>query len=319
MASNMDLAGLAQLIGAFQPDIGATLQPYAFSRAPDLKVIGHLPGPQAAAGSHETLHIEATTPAPFRYYGFPLEGISFVADVLDDAVAVSQIKAGFAGGIATGNATTSGAASNRRLSFSGSVSDAFLDRAAVILNDYSAANSGKASSAPSSFLADRSNVRLAVTASAEGRLDDPFSYQGSGSAQLQGAGLGEVRMFGRLSDLLRFTSLRFTSARANFKINGSRLDFPEVSVTGAHSAITGHGTYTLDQGGLDFVARVNLLKQGKALPEKFIDAVLAPLADVFEVKLAGKIDKPVWTFANGPSNFLHNLIQQPLRPSPLKN
>jgi hypothetical protein len=151
-------------------------------------------------------------------------------------------------------------------------------------------------------------------------MGDPSSFQGSGNAELQGPGLGEVRMLGLLSDLLRFTALRFTTAQATFKLNGYRLDFPEVNVTGANSAITAHGSYSIDSHELDFRARINPFKESRTLPQQVIDAMLAPLAQVFELRLTGKVEKPFWTFANGPGNLLHNLSQPPTTsaPSPLK-
>jgi hypothetical protein len=316
--SNLDLAAVAPMFGPGGADLVA---PYAFSQPPDLDISGHLSGPAAPGGPHHVFQIGVRSSGVFRYHDFPVENASFLVDLKDDDVAISQIKAGFAGGAATGKAKVSGRGDGRRLSFDAALSDAQLDRAILAVGNYSATRSLKAAPAVGSFLKEKTNVRLDAAVAAEGRLGDPSTFQGGGTAQLQGAGLGEVRVLGLLSDLLRFTALRFTTAHAAFKLNGTRLDFPEISVTGANSAITAHGSYSIESHDLDFKARINPFKESRTLPLQFMDAMLAPLAQAFEVQLTGKIEKPAWMFANGPSNLLRGLNQPPAAPmpSPLKD
>ena len=150
-------------------------------------------------------------------------------------------------------------------------------------------------------------VRLDLAASAEGQYDDPYSYHGSGNATLVGEALGEVRLLGLLSELLSFTSLRFTEARADFKIAGPKLDFSQFSVTGANSAIEAHGNYALDRHELDFKGRVNPFQESSFIPTALLGAFLTQFSSVFEVKLTGSLEKPSWAFVNGPTNFLRNL------------
>jgi hypothetical protein len=318
--SNVDLAALSALADVIGPRGKEMFAPYSFSQPPDLKVSGQVDGPKAPGGPHETLHIEAQSGSGFRYYDFPLDSVAFTADVRDDDVTISQVKAGLAGGSVTGKATVSGRGSDRRLWFNANLTDALLGRAILSVQDYSASHSRQAAPTVGSFLGEKANVKIDAAVTAEGRMGDPSSFQGSGNAELQGPGLGEVRMLGLLSDLLRFTALRFTTAQATFKLNGYRLDFPEVNVTGANSAITAHGSYSIDSHELDFRARINPFKESRTLPQQVIDAMLAPLAQVFELRLTGKVEKPFWTFANGPGNLLHNLSQPPTTsaPSPLK-
>ena len=116
-----------------------------------------------------------------------------------------------------------------------------------MLENFAAAQRGDPPPPPNRFLAEKSTVRLALTLSAEGAYDDPYGYHGDGSATLDGPSLGEVKLLGLLSELFRFTSLRFNTARTNFKVDGPRLNFTDVAVTGANSAITGRGTYALDR------------------------------------------------------------------------
>jgi hypothetical protein len=125
-----------------------------------------------------------------------------------------------------------------------------------------------------------------------------------------------VRLLGLLSDLINFTALRFTSARTDFKLEGRKLVFPSVNITGANSAIQAHGDYTLDRHRLDFNARVYPFQESKSIFQNVMGAVLSPLSAVLEVKLTGPLDAPEWSFVVGPTNFLRALSQPAPSPGP---
>ena len=102
-------------------------------------------------------------------------------------------------------------------------------------------------------------------------------------------------------------SLRFTAARSDFTIDGSRLVFSDVDVTGANSAIKAHGTYGLAKHQLDFNAKLFPFGKSRTLPQELIGGVLMPLSEVLEVRLTGDVENPSWVFENGPTNFIRNL------------
>jgi hypothetical protein len=156
---------------------------------------------------------------------------------------------------------------------------------------------------------ERASVRIDVAASAEGAYDNFLSFRGDGNAVLQGAGLGEVPLLGLLSELFTFTSLRFTDARGNFKIDGAKLIFPKIELRGANSAIDGHGDFTLDRNDLNFNAKVFPFQESGNVFKSVVGAVLTPLSAALEVKLTGTLDKPKWAFVMGPSNLLRSLTE----------
>lgn len=322
LVSTLDRDSGARILG---PAGARALAPFATERPPLVRVRGRLQGPGNPGGPHTDLHIEAETDGIFRYEGFPLERVAFTADVKDDRIDIGPVSAGFAGGTLSGKGRVWGQDGVRRLSFEASLANATLGPAILVLEGFSAQRQHRSPQALGDFLKEKSDVQLDAAASAEGLFDDPYSFHGEGTAALKGAELGQVRMFGMLSELLRFTSLRFTSAKASFAIDGRNLVFQEISVTGANSGIAAHGTYALDRHALDFNARINPFQESKAFAQKFIDVFLAPLTGVLEVKLTGDIDKPRWMFANGPSNLLRNLGEEsdrgaagPALPAPLK-
>ncbi|MEY4938831.1 MAG: hypothetical protein RIQ93_566, partial [Verrucomicrobiota bacterium] len=111
------------------------------------------------------------------------------------------------------------------------------------------------------------------------------------------------------------TALRFTSAGANFKLQGAKVDFTEVTLRGANSAIDAHGEYALDRRQLAFNAKLYPFQQSNNLLKTIVGAVLSPISSAFEVKLTGTIDKPQWAFVIGPTNLLRSLSSAPGDPS----
>jgi len=305
--STIDLPEGARLFG---PAGASVVAPYHFERPPRLYARGHLDGPAATGGAtRENIHLEADSPSAFALYGFPLRNLGFSADIVDHDLTLDRVRVEFAGGAVEGKARVSGQGTERQLSFDATLHQANLAAAIITLEQFGAQRQGLPAPAQSAFLERKTDIQLDVALSAEGRLDDFLSFHGAGNAQLAGSELGQVPMLGLLSELLRFTSLRFTTARANFKIEGPRLDFPEIKVTGRNSAIDAHGAYALDTKTLDFNAKVFPFEESQGLVRGAVGFFLAPLSQFFELKLTGKIDHPAWSFLFGPSNLLRSMAQ----------
>jgi hypothetical protein len=306
--STLELDVPAQIFG---PVVGDLLTPYRFAHPPEVRFLAHFDGPASPDGVHQLAHITAQSTGAFAFHDFPLSNLSFQAVLHNDSLVLERVEVGFAGGAARGRARVWGPDTDRRLGFDFTLQNARLGQAASILEAYTAKRNGQPAPVPGKFVQDKANVRLDLAASAEGHYDNPYSFHGTGNASLSGEGLGEVRMLGLLSELLSFTSLRFTSARASFKVEGNTLTFPKINITGANSAIEAHGSYELARHELDFKARVNPFQESTFLPTALLGAVLTPFSSVLEVKLTGLLDKPAWAFVNGPTNFLRNLTKPP--------
>lgn len=307
----------------FGPAVANNLAAFSFAEAPAVRIKGRFDGPASGRGVHQTFDLQAESTGAFAFYGFPLANLGFTAKVRDDEVVLRDVTATFAGGQVTGQARVWGHEPDRRLGFDFALTDGSLGRAVRVMEEFGAARKGVPPPPPGKFVQDKAGVRLDLAASAEGHYTDAYSYRGAGHATLEGASLGEVNMLGLLSELLPFTSLRFTAARANFTIDGPDLTFSEITATGANSAISAHGRYALRARELDFKARVNPFQESKFLPSVLIGAVLMPFSNVLEVKLTGTLDKPAWDFVNGPTNFIRNLTRPatpatPATPTPPK-
>lgn len=293
----------------FGPIVADQLDHFHFAAPPKVKVRARFDGPAATDGPHQWLQLEAESAGDFGFYNFPLANLAFKGSIRDDEVKLDDVTVNFAGGVVTGKARAWGRDHERRLGFDLALRDGSLGRAVRVLEEFNAQARGVPPPPPGKFVQDKAGVKLNLAASAEGLYSDPYSFRGEGHATLDGAELGEVHMLGLLSELLSFTSLRFTAARANFRIEGPQLVFDQLDATGANSAIDAHGSYELRHRALDFKARVNPFRESKFLPSIVMGAVLSPFASVLEVKLTGTLDKPTWAFVNGPTNFLRNLTR----------
>jgi len=303
--SNLKLEEANGLIG---PDLDKVFSPYVFQTPPKIKTKGYLLGPEATGRPQRHVKIEGRSNDPFTLHGFPLDSLSFRAELNDDNLLVEPLIFGFALGTGRGKLRVHGAPGKQRMGFDLSLKRANLRQAAVILDEFSAHKQGKPAPTTNDYVERTANVSIDLNVSAEGDLDNPYSYEGTGNAELSGQGLGEIRLLGLLSELINFTALSFNNLRANFSVDRDKLHFSEVSVTGANAAVAGHGNYSLDQRTLDFNARIYPFQESKFILKSVIGAVLTPLSNVLEVKLSGDLNKPSWAFVIGPTNFLRNLV-----------
>ena len=315
LVSSLDPSVAVQMLGPLGESI---FSPFRWSAAPALTVAGRIDGPAAPGGAHTTLRIAGRTTGEFRFQDFPLADLVFTADLRDNDLDLTAMQARFADGTLTGRAKVVGLGPDRRVSFDYTLKDASLGGAVATLQAYTARKQGAPPPPPGKFMQEKASVHLDLTAAAEGRYDDPLSYHGEGHASLQGAGLGEVQLLGLLSELFKFTALRFTSAHAKFKVDGPKLVFSEVALRGANSAIDAHGDFALDRRELDFKAKIFPFQESNSLLKSVVGAVLTPLSNIFEVKLTGTLDKPQWAFVVGPTNFLRSLAPGETAPDPTK-
>jgi len=304
LRSSLGLASVRQLLGS---PLNSLLDAYAAEASPELGLRGRLHGPAAPAGAINRLEIEGRVAGVFRFHGFPLQEVAFKARVAGPEVNVDPFSARYAEGRVSGNARVWGTGAARRVGFNASLVDASLGPAATTLQAFLATRRGEPPAPPDRFVRERANLRFNLSASAEGDYAAPFSFRGDGNATLQGPELGEVPMLGLLSELFTFTSLRFTEARANLRLEGPRLIFPQVELRGANSAIDAAGEFALDRRELRFNAKVFPFRESDNVLKTVVGAVLAPLSNALEVRLTGTLERPRWEFLMGPPNFLRTL------------
>lgn len=302
--SSLDLPTLASIAGR---DAAAIFAPFSTAAAPTLNFTGHFTGPGSPQGPHQELRVEARTRGEFRFHGFPLPDASFVATLKDDELTIDDFEAQLAGGVATGHARVWGSGDQQRLGFDFSLAEASLGRVVGTVQEFFARKNGQApTAAAGKFVQEKANVKLGISASAEGLYRDPLSFRGDGSASLRGPEIAEIPLLGALSKVLEFTALRITEGSANFKIEGPKIVFPQVKFLGPSAAIDAHGNYALGPRTLDFQARIYPFQESENLIKTVVGAVLTPLSNVFEVKLTGSLEKPDWAVTVRPTNLFRS-------------
>jgi hypothetical protein len=312
--STIEPDAVAKIMGATGEKLFSA---FKLAHPPEVKFDGRFDAATGTTPFRQSLQLDLRSRGEFRFHEFPLEDVSFHAAVHDAEIAIDSLNARFAGGTATGKARVWGVDAGRRVGFDLALKDASLGQAAATLERYTAELKHRPPNPPGKFVQEKANVHLDLAASAEGSYSNPLSFSGAGTATLNGAEIGEVPLLGALSELLKFTALRFTSARSSFKIDGPKLDFTEFALRGANSAIDAHGTYALDRHELDFKAKIFPFQESGNLIKSVVGAVLSPISNVFEVKLTGSLEKPQWAFVIGPTNFIRSLAPgetEPARP-----
>ncbi len=302
--STLPLGLAQQVIGPFAERL---LAPFALENPPELRMNATFAGPASAGGQHHRVNLQAQTAGEFRFHHFPLRDVSFTARIDDREITIDNFAAHFASGTATGHARVWGAADEQRLGFDLNLKDASLGPFAGALEEFFASRQGRPPAPPGKYVQAKANLQLDIDASAEGSYRNPLSFEGSGNAVLQGDDIGEVPLLGTLSELLSFTSLRLTSARANFRVDRTKLVFSEVALRGPSAAIDARGDYHLDRRQLDFTAKVFPFQESGNLIKSVVGAVLTPLSNALEVNLTGTLQKPEWAFVIGPTSFLRAL------------
>jgi len=289
--STLDLERVGALSG---PEVQAAIAPFHFAEPITLEAAGYV----AAHGKrHLTLH--GRTRGDFSLYDFPLNGLNFTATIDDDTLLVDSLSAGLAEGIVSGRVHLQGQGDSQTLGFDLSLAEGKFYRWTGILSQYFARRRGED---PPPNVEKNTNVTLALDLSAEGNPHDPLSFIGSGNMELKGRGLGQIHLFGLLSELLSFTSLNFNQLLTSFSVEREKLVFPEVNITGSNSAITASGHYAMDRGNLDFRARVNPFGESKFILKSIVGLMLTPVSNALEVRLTGPLDKPQWSFLHFSPN-----------------
>ena len=308
--SNLNLHEGARLFGKAGLEI---VEPFAFEVPPLLTIKGEMDGPASVSGPHERIDIDVQSTGSFAFFGFPLSDLTCTALVRDDTIELPSIRVGFAQGLTEGHATVSGEAENRQLSLSADLKGAKLGDAIRLLEEFGAQRSGEKPSPQSRFQQRIAPGTLDLHVTATGLYKDPYSYVGSGHAEIRGAEFAQINLLGALSQALRgnsvlgFTSWSLDTATTRFSIEKQRLVFSDVQITGPSAKLEAHGYYAMDQRAMNFSSKFYPFEQGKTLLASAVDLVLTPVSAALELKLSGALDNPKWYFSYGPTGLLRKL------------
>ncbi|MEZ0216202.1 MAG: AsmA-like C-terminal region-containing protein [Rariglobus sp.] len=310
--STLPLTTISQL---FPDESAELLAPYDFTTPPSLHLHGHVTSAASSEGKHEVIDVALTSSGAMTYHDFPLSDLVVQARVHDNLIDLPSLSVTFAGGQATGDANLWGPPDARRLAFNITLTGANLGtvvQTVSTLQPSPAPVSEKEAEAARLRQQRLEGGRLDFKLKAEGVFTDFYSFKGDGIGTITNAELGQLNLFGPVSEMLRGTFLNFssfslTTVDAPFKLNGDQVRFRDLRVSGPSALLLAKGTYQLRGGDLDFTTKIHPFDESTSLFGSAASFVFTPFSKVFEVKLQGTLSKPSWIFAYGPSRLLNTL------------
>ena len=285
----------------------ALLAALRFSVPPQLHAQGAIEGRWPGASPNFTF--TGTAANKLTAQGFPLETARVSGGIRGDELRLEEIEFAIAGGKGTGHAVLNGAPEARKLGFDANISGADLARSIRAVEDYQTARNGQKapdSIGESKFMKRASGGRLDASLSAAGQPGEINTFTGSGNAALTGAELGEIHLFGLLSQVLsglslNFSSLKLDAARTSYKLEAGRLHFPDLKISGPSAVIDARGDYIFASNALDFTAKFKPFEESRNPLTAVIGIVINPITSILELKLSGPLNKPDWSIMVGPS------------------
>lgn len=324
LAGNFDADALRALGRATAESLLARWQ---FTSPPHIEFRGHTDYTGGRARSDLTF--TGRSEGRVTYGGFPIDSVATRGRVQGNDVRLDEIALRIADGQGTGRALLDGPEDQRRLGFDFFLENADLVRTLGVLHDYNRANSTEPVAPTNPELLKRaSGGRLQFALSAEGHPDSLASFRGEGNLEIAGAELGEIHLFGLLSQVLsglslNFSSLKLDTLRGRYKLADGRVTFPELRVTGPNSLIEGRGDYRLTDQRLDFTARFRPYEANRNIITGVIGMVMNPLTSIFELRLTGSIRQPKWSISlsqsaprETPTNPAQSAPTNPVTPQP---
>lgn len=303
LRGNLEPVTLRRLGG---PLAATLLEPWVFGRPPHVAFRGRTTFANGEAVPDAVF--EGQVAGGSSYEGFPLERLDLAGFARGDRVQLERMQFQVAGGQGSGHATLTGSGGHRRLDFDVRVADADMVRTLGALAEFDRVRQGRdAQTSPNRELLKRaSGGKLQFRLAAAGNPADLATFDGAGEVHLTGAELGEIHLFGLLSQVLsglalNFSSLKLDTLRSNFRLAHGNAHFPDLRVTGSTAVIEAKGDYRLTEQTLDFTARLKPYEENRNIFTAAIGIVINPLTSILELRLTGPIQKPVWSFSLGSS------------------
>jgi hypothetical protein len=285
--------------------VAPLLAPWQFPSPPRVKVKGRTEFTAAGLPVHR-LQFEGKADAGVQYRGFTIDSLAMAGGLSGEDMRLDRVDFGVAGGKGTAKAAIGGPAGARWVGFDAYLKEADLARTILALEQVTAARAGRSASTltDSRFIKRARGGKLDLAVSGQADPSDLAALKGTGNVQITGAELGEIHLFGLLSQVLsavwlNFSSLKLDSARSSFAIADGRVHFPDVKITGPSAVIDAKGDFLIVPKTLDFTARLKPYEESRNPITAVVGIVINPLTSIFELKLSGPIAKPNWSVSLG--------------------
>ena len=113
---------------------------------------------------------------------------------------------------------------------------------------------------------DSSEGLLSISIQAEGPLNNPLQFEGTGIIHFKEPKLGQINLFGKISENLSKLSIplpsgafSFNELQIPFELNNETNNFDNLNLSGPLSKIQANGSFNLSSGTIDLIARLSLI------------------------------------------------------------
>ncbi|WP_438479422.1 hypothetical protein [Oleiharenicola lentus] len=259
-------------------------------------------------GAVANLRFNGRAAGGLHFYDYPLDTVQVSGAIAQGDLKLDDIQFTAAGGKGNGTASLSGAtAATRVLAFDVKLKSADLPSAIRSTMEFQALrNNSKTPAGAEDIIKRAAGGKLDLSLSARGQPGELASFTGNGEANLTGANLGEIQLFGLLSQALsklslNFSSLKLDTAHSTLRLNRGELHFPDLRISGSGAVIEAHGDYIFDSSSLDFTAKLKPFEENRNILTAAIGLVITPITSILELKLSGPLNKPNWSVNVGGS------------------
>lgn len=306
--SNLDLETSMEL---FEENGRRIIEPYTWYGHPHLKVAGEFNFEND--DNWQDLHFEIETDQPMTVYEFPLDSLKVSGHYGRGDVQLEDIQFGFAGGNGEGDVTFLKQNDQSFFLFDFDIENAELEET---LDRIVQIKPSKVDDNPTEPTQEKKNEPLQGKLKVHASGISPAGYglervMAKGNIEITEGNLAQIPLFGPLSSLMPFTTLRLNSANAYFAWDDGKMTFPDLVMTGNTARLEGIGDYYTHSSDLDFQVRVFLFRETNIpLVSNIIMPLFDPFSEMAAVNLKGTLTKPEWRFAMSPFNIFNPKVEE---------
>jgi hypothetical protein len=319
--STLPLATVAAFTG---PEVAGIVQPLDCPTPPTIHVDQRVGTAFNAEPNSVTTKMHAEFSAPFRIYNVPLEQAKVDATQDEEMTDIPRLELGIAGGTAHAAAIVTHPGGMAQLSFNLLLQNARQADFWSALGKFDTTEKpSQQSLGPDSLATASSKDKNSMLGSLDhpGLLDlalggkfvfgQPDSLLSAGQVRIHDAKLGQLQLFGRLSQLLADTKIPLGdfdlhSAQSDLQIAHQYLRLPNLVITGPSARIQAAGVYHFSGGQVDFNTLIFPIGEWDTFLLKQIASVANPFVNTVTLKLHGTIDKPEWEISMNPMRLFSN-------------
>ena len=147
--------------------------------------------------------------------------------------------------------------------------------------------------------ADEGSLSFAIQA--EGPLNNPLQFEGTGTIHLRESKIGQINLLGKISEGLSNLKIPLPSGAFSFnellipfELNNESIIFDNLNLSGPLSKIQAKGNFNLSTQTIDLIAKLSLVGN---LPLPIIKNLLQladPISNIAEIKMTGNYLDPKW-------------------------